>query len=74
MYTGTQQQAHEPEKTMPQSTTSTAALRLDTLLTSPIVRPEAVARARQLLASPSWCRAEEVASHLIDCLVDHQLP
>ncbi|HEV7887552.1 MAG TPA: hypothetical protein VGO92_08330 [Acidimicrobiales bacterium] len=59
---------------MPQPHISTAELRLDTLLTSPVVRPEAVARARQLLASPSWCRAEEVASHLVDCLVDHQLP
>jgi hypothetical protein len=57
-----------------QHSATNAGLRLDTLLTSPVVRPDAVARARRLLASPSWCRAEEVASHLVDCLVGHELP
>lgn len=59
---------------MPHIPLSNTEPRLDSLLTSPVVRPDAVARARQLLASPSWCRAEEVAAHLVDCLVDHELP
>lgn len=41
---------------------------------APWVRPEAVARARQLLGTPRWCRADEVAAELVDCLVTRRLP
>jgi len=68
------QDKQEPENPMPQPTTSAAEPQLDTLLTATVVRPEAVARARQLLASARWCRAEEVAARLVDALVDHRLP
>jgi hypothetical protein len=64
----------EPETTMLHNPRIAGDVRLDALLTSTMIRPEAVARARQLLATPSWCRAEEVASQLVDCLVDHRLP
>jgi hypothetical protein len=64
----------EPEKPMLHNPRIAGDARLDALLTSTMIRPEAVARARQLLATPSWCRAEEVASRLVDCLVDHRLP
>ena len=64
----------EPETTMPQFIMSATDPRLEAVMNSPAVRPEAVARARELLASPSWCRAEEVASHLVDCLVGHEVP
>jgi hypothetical protein len=40
----------------------------------PGIRPEVVARARALLHTTRWCRAEEVASELVDCLVEHRLP
>jgi hypothetical protein len=40
----------------------------------PSVRHEAVGRARLLLASPAWCRADEVADRLIDCLVAGRVP
>lgn len=59
---------------MPHVIMSATDPRLEAVLNTPAVRPEAVARARQLLATSSWCRAEEVASHLVDCLVGHELP
>jgi hypothetical protein len=40
----------------------------------PSVRPEAVGRARLLLASTGWCRADEVADRLIDCMVGLRVP
>lgn len=70
----TPQGPQEPETAMPHRTMSTAEPRLDALLDSRVVRPEAVARARELLASATWCRAEEVAAELVDCLVGHRLP
>jgi hypothetical protein len=68
------QDNQEHENPMSHPPTSAAEARFDTLLNSPVVRPEAVARARQLLASAAWCHAEEVAAQLVDCLVDHRLP
>jgi hypothetical protein len=44
------------------------------VLASPSVRPDVVARARLLLRSPSWCRAEEVAAELVDCYVSRRFP
>jgi len=44
------------------------------LLALPPVRPEAVVRGRRLLGSNSWCRANEVAAELVDCLVHHRIP
>jgi hypothetical protein len=40
----------------------------------PSVRPEAIGRARLLLASPAWCRADEVADRLVDCLIRLRVP
>jgi hypothetical protein len=40
----------------------------------PPVRHEAVGRARLLLASPAWCRADEVADRLVDCLIGLRVP
>ena len=40
----------------------------------PGVRAEAVARARALLGTTRWCRAEEVASELVDCFVANRVP
>lgn len=47
---------------------------VDGILAAPAVRADAVARARRLLASPSWCRAEEVAEELVACYVGQRLP
>lgn len=47
---------------------------LEGLLAVPGVRADEVARARVLLHSPQWCRAEEVASELVDCFVAQRLP
>ncbi|HVF73758.1 MAG TPA: hypothetical protein VM938_01810 [Acidimicrobiales bacterium] len=47
---------------------------LEGLLAVPGVRHDEVARARRLLHSPRWCRAEEVASELVDCFVAQRLP
>ena len=45
------------------------------VLAAPRVRPEAVARARVLLHSAGWeCRADEVASELVDAMVSRRLP
>ena len=44
------------------------------VLAFPPVRPDAVQRGRDLLGTPTWCRAEEVASELVDCLVGGRLP
>jgi hypothetical protein len=74
MRTGNEQDQQEPENPMPQPNFSAAEPGWESLLSSPVVRPEAVARARELLASAGWCRAEEVASELVDCLVRHRLP
>jgi hypothetical protein len=38
------------------------------------IRPEAVVRGRRLLGSNTWCRANEVAAELVDCLVHRRLP
>lgn len=38
------------------------------------VRADEVARARALLLTTSWCRAEEVASELVDCYVGRRMP
>lgn len=65
--------------------TSHAALGLDirpaiveralaAVLASPAIRQEAVARARRLLASPCWCKAEEVAAELVRCYAGRLLP
>ncbi len=51
-----------------------AAEVVERLLATPPVRPDAVARARALLASTTWCRAEEVAAELVDCYVTRRLP
>ena len=40
----------------------------------PEVRPDAVARGRALVDAGAWCRADEVAAELVDCLVGHRLP
>ncbi len=37
------------------------------VLTSPLVRPEAVARGHALLSEPTWCHAGEVAHALVGC-------
>ena len=47
---------------------------LDRVLSTPSVRAAAVARGRALLASPAWCRADEVAAALLDCYVTRRLP
>jgi hypothetical protein len=44
------------------------------VLSLPLVRPDAVARARDLLDTPGWCRADEVAAELVTCLVERKLP
>jgi hypothetical protein len=44
------------------------------VLALPLVRPEAVTRARDLLRTPRWCRADEVAAELVTCLVERKLP
>jgi hypothetical protein len=74
MQNGTPQDPQELEAPMQHAHVSASEPRLDSLLSSSVVRPEAVARARQLLASSSWCHAEEVASQLVDCMVDRRLP
>ncbi len=74
MHEGTQQGQQESEKLMTQATVSAREPGLDSLLSASVVRPDAVARARRLLESPSWCRAEEVAERLVECYVGHQLP
>ena len=40
----------------------------------PGIRPDVVARARALLHTTHWCRADEVASELVDCFVAQRLP
>ena len=47
---------------------------LAAVLAAPGVRADVVARARLLLRSSSWCRAEEVAAELVDCYVARRLP
>jgi hypothetical protein len=47
---------------------------VDDVLAVPHVRPEVVARARALLHTTRWCRSEEIASELVDCLVGRRLP
>lgn len=74
MQDATPQDQQEREIPMPHAHASAAEPRLDNLLSSSMVRPEVVARARQLLASSSWCRAEEVAAQLVDCMVGRRLP
>lgn len=44
------------------------------VLAEPQVRPEALVRARALLDSRRWCRADEVADVLVTCLVERRLP
>lgn len=44
------------------------------VLASPAVRNEAVCRGRRLLASPQWCRADEVAAELVRCYADRLVP
>jgi hypothetical protein len=68
------ERGQEPNTAMQAREMSVFESRLDGLLAATVVRPEAVARARQLLASPSWCRAEEVAAHLLDCMIGNRLP
>jgi hypothetical protein len=38
------------------------------VLSAPLVRREAVARGRALLASPRWCRTDEVVEQLVHCM------
>lgn len=45
-----------------------------TVLALPRVRPEAVVRGRRVLGSNMWCRANEVAAELVDCLVHRRIP
>jgi hypothetical protein len=47
---------------------------LEGVLAVPTIRADVVARARALLHTTRWCRAEEVASELVDCFVEHRLP
>lgn len=47
---------------------------IEDLLAVPPVRPDVVARARALLHTARWCRAEEVASELVDCYVGQRVP
>ena len=47
---------------------------LEGVLAVPGVRPDEVARARVLLHTAQWCRAEEVASELVDCFIAQRLP
>lgn len=44
------------------------------VLALPHVRPDALVRARALLDSRRWCRADEVADVLVTCLVERRLP
>lgn len=74
MYEGTQQGQQESESHMREATVSAREPGLDSLLSSAVVRPDAVARARRLLESPSWCRAEEVADRLVEAYVGNRLP
>ncbi len=75
MHEGTHLGHQESEKPpMSHATVSAAEPRLASLLSSPVVRPDAVARARRLLQTPSWCRAQEVADELVDCFVDRRFP
>ena len=67
-------EGQEPESTMQATEMTTPDAGYETLLRAPVVRPDAVARARRLLASPSWCRAEEVADRLVTCFVGRRLP
>ena len=64
----------ESEIHMSHASASVYESRLDSLLSSPVVRPDAVARARRLLESSGWCRAEEVADRLVECLVGNSVP
>jgi hypothetical protein len=74
MDNGRIERGQEPNTEMHTQELSAVDTRLDGLLAAPVVRPEAVARARQLLASSSWCRAEEVAARLLDCMIGNHLP
>jgi hypothetical protein len=46
----------------------------DDMLAPPRIRADVVERARALLDTPRWCRAEEVASRLVDCYVEQRVP
>lgn len=47
---------------------------VEDVLAAPDVRAHEVARARVLLESPTWCRAEEVAAELVDCYLGRRVP
>ena len=47
---------------------------LDGVFAAPSVRQDAVERGRRVLAGDGWCRAREVASELVDCMVARRLP
>ena len=63
-----------PPRPAPEPTSGLPDGLLDHVLAAPTVRDEAVARARTLLQSASWCRADEVAAELVDCYVARRLP
>lgn len=74
MHEGSQKGQQESENPMTHAPVSAREHGLDSLFSSSVVRPDAVARARRLLESPSWCRAEEVADRLVECYVGNRLP
>lgn len=74
MHEGTQQGQQNSENDMSQAVANVHEPRLDSLFGSAVVRPDAVARARRLLESAGWCRAEEVADRLVECFVGNRLP
>lgn len=47
---------------------------IEDVLAVPGIRADVVARARALLHTTRWCRAEEVASELVDCFVEQRVP
>ena len=47
---------------------------LATVMAQPHVRPDALVKARRLLDSRRWCRADEVADVLVTCLIERRLP
>ena len=41
---------------------------------APDIRPDAVARAREILAQEGWCRPDQIAETLLDGLVTREMP
>lgn len=66
--------ADQNQRTMPTRSHRVPDHVADEVSTAPLIRPAAVAKARRLLDSSGWCRANEVAAELVDCLITRRLP